>query len=272
MDKAQFNEAACHKLLCEKIAPLYGWPTEGSQLDPRLLYYLRLVHKAGVLEENRHLLDLGAGLSAFGPVARALGMQVTVVDDFAGGGGVEPDTAIKARRIIEGWKNELGIRVIEQDLVRNPLPLEKDSIDVATCFHSLEHWHHSPKGLFREVTRVLKPRGALILAAPNAANLRKRIYVCGGRNIFHSLEEWYHDPVFRGHVREPIVRDLHKILEWNDFEVVATYGRNFIALGSQALSFLPPKLLRTFAVNADRILRFFPTLCSDIHVIGRKRL
>ena len=272
MDKTHFDEETCHKLLREQLAPLYGWPTEGSQLDPRLVFYLRLVHRAGMLEKDRDLLDLGAGLSAFGPVARGLGMRVTVVDDFGGGGGVEPDTAIKARRIIEGWKNQLGIRVIEQDLVGNPLPLEKESVDVVTCFHSLEHWHHSPKGLFGEIVRVLRPRGVLILAAPNAANLRKRIYVCAGRNIFACLEEWYHDPIFRGHVREPTVSDLHQILRWNDFEIVGTYGRNFIARNSQALAFLPPKLINIMAAGSELVLRFFPTLCSDIHVIGRKRL
>lgn len=274
MTPPPFDEQACHAAIGGEVAAVYGWPPNNNpRLDPRLVFYFRLVHQAGALLPGGHLMDLGGGLSAFGPVARVLGMKVTIVDDFAGGGGIEQDTVDAARRIIEGWRTRLGIRVVEQDFVAQPLPLETSSVDVVTCFHSLEHWHHSPKRLFREIARVLRPRGVLVIATPNAANLRKRIYALAGKNVYPRLNEWYHDgdPVFRGHVREPVIRDLHQLLVWNDFEVLGTYGRNFIGSASEALAFLPPKIVKALAAGSGSILRFFPTLCSDIHVVGRKR-
>jgi len=111
-----------------------------------------------------------------------------------------------------------------------------------------------------------------VIATPNAVNIRKRCYVLCGRNNFPGLSEWYEDgdPVFRGHVREPIIRDLHQLMEWNGLAVAATYGRNFIGRQSTVLAFLPAALLETVAKGSDRLLRLFPSLCSDIHVVGRK--
>jgi hypothetical protein len=59
-------------------------------------------------------------------------------------------------------------------------------------------------------------------------------------------------------------------MEWNGLEVRKTYGRNFIGKASNALSFIPRPLMSFIATSADCVIRFFPTLCSDIHVIGRK--
>ncbi len=273
MTQTRFDPEACHRAFREKVAEVYGWSKETGRLDARLMFYLQLLHEAGLLSPGRHLLDLGCGTAAFGPVARALGMEVTVADDFAGGGGVDSHALEATHRLIDGWKNNLGMRVIQCDLLSQPLPLDSASVDVVTSINSLEHWHHSPKRLFREIARVLRPRGSLLLVTPNAANLRKRLFALIGKNIWDRLEWWYHDgdPVFRGHVREPIIADLKQIMEWNDFEVLGAYGRNFLGRYSTTLGFVPAGLLNSLVMLADRGLRLFPTLCSDIHVLGRKR-
>ena len=123
-----------------------------------------------------------------------------------------------------------------------------------------------------------KPKSTLVVRADlsklvNAVNLRKRIYVLLGRSNLPTLNEWYNDgdPVFRGHVREPVIRDLHQLMRWNGLEVVGTYGRNFIGRRSEALGFLPVAVVDAIATGSDRVLRCFPSLCSDIHVMGQKR-
>ncbi len=273
MNLPTFEPAICNKAFHDRVAVIYGDMFDASAtLDERQLFYLQMVSDLGCLMKGKHLVDLGPGLSAVGPVAAALGMQVTLIDDYAGGGAVDVNRRDITQRFITGFCERLGGRVEEMDFVSKPLPLADASVDVITCFHSLEHWHHSPKPLFREIVRVLKPGGHLILATPNAANIRKRFFVPFGRNIWSTLTEWYHDgdPVFRGHVREPIVGELHQLLGWNQFELVTTYGRNFIGRDSQSLAFLPQPFVRAVAIGTDYLLRFFPTLCSDIHVIGRK--
>lgn len=244
---------------------------DGSPFEARIIFYLQLAADCGLLAPGRRLLDLGAGISWFDPLARKLGAEVILADDFSGGGGVAQTDQGPAHQMLDRYRRELGIEAIELDFITQPLPLPDGSIDGVTCFHSLEHWHHSPKQLFSEIRRVLRPGGWLILATPNAANLRKRLHVLLGANIWSPLEEWYHDtPVFRGHVREPIVRDLHRLCEWNGFRVTATHGRNFIGRDSHALARLPRPLRHGIAIASQSVLRFFPSLCSDIHVVAQK--
>ena len=256
----------------KSLKPVFSKFSPVPYLDERNEFYLQLLNHYGLLRPGKSLADLGAGLSVFGPICRSHGLSVTLVDDFAGGGGVELRRPSEAIPLLEAFEKELGIGIVSENFLERPLPLPSGQTDVVTCFHSLEHWHHSPKRLFGEIVRILRPGGFLILATPNAVNIRKRVYVLLGRNNFPSLNEWYHDgdPVFRGHVREPVVRDLQQLMESNGLAVRGTFGRNFIGRESQALAFLPKALVNNVAACSDRFLRFFPSLCSDIHVIGQK--
>lgn len=240
-------------------------------LDERSEFYFRMVKETGELQPGRHLVDLGCGLSWFGPLASKMGLKVSLVDDFGGGGGVNNADRGAALGLVAQFREKLSVSIVETDILTEPLPFESGSVDVLTCFHVLEHWHHSPQPLFAEIRRVLRPGGHIIFATPNAANLRKRIAVLFGANIWSPLDEWFYEqPEFRGHVREPIAQDLHRIFERSGFRVVATHGRNFIGRDSLALAFLPRPIRHGLAIASQSVLRFIPTLCSDLHVIGCK--
>jgi SAM-dependent methyltransferase len=243
----------------------------GERIEDRIIFYLQMLEDRGLLAPGCRIADLGAGIYWFDAFVKKLGPDVVLIDDFGGGGGVDQADRNPAFDMLARYRSELGLEVIEQDFIRVPLPLPDASLDGITCFHSLEHWHHSPKKLFGEMRRVLKPGGWLFLATPNAANLRKRLHVLFGANIWSPLEEWYHDePVFRGHVREPIVRDLHRLCEWNGLRVAATYGRNFIGRDSMVLAWLPRPLRHGLGRASQSVLQFFPALCSDLHVVAQK--
>jgi SAM-dependent methyltransferase len=268
----RFDRTTCEQLYRDTIKPIFAGLSQEPSLDDRNLFYLQMLSDHGMLQAGKHLLDLGAGLSIFGPMVRKLGMEVTLVDDFGGGGGVITGQRAQDIKVLNLFREQLGIRIIEENFVEQPIPLADASIDAVTCFHSLEHWHNSPKRLFKEISRIVRPKGVLILATPNAVNIRKRAYVLFGRNNYPILRAWYDegDPVYRGHVREPVIRDLQQIMHWNGFEVLATYGRNFIGRKSRSLAFLPQSVVNATAIVSDAFLRLFPSLCSDIHVVGRK--
>jgi SAM-dependent methyltransferase len=267
------SRAECEKVYRESLKPVFAGHPQEPSLDDRNQFYLELLARHGVLQPGRHLVDLGAGLSIFGPMARKLGLEVTLIDDFGGGGGVLYGQRPEDIKVLDLFRDQLGIKIIKENFVETPIPLPDASVDVITCFHSLEHWHHSPRRLFREIARIMRPGGILILATPNAVNLRKRVYVLMGRSNFPLLRDWYEagDPVYRGHVREPVIRDLQQLMDWNHFDVVGTYGRNFIGRESKVLASLPRPLVNGTAIVSEKLLRFFPSLCSDIHVVGRKR-
>ena len=251
-----------------------SWKLFGEKKDEmpsaKETHYFELLNGADLLRPGTQVADLGGGLSVFAPLLTGMGLKAMVVDDFAGGGGVERERRDDALKLLDKYRS-VGVEIVEHDLLKPPLPLPDQSVDVVTCIHCLEHWHHSPKPVFEEIRRILKPRGHLLLVTPNAVNLRKRLAVICGRTNHAPLTSWYEEVVWRGHVREPVVRDLQQLLEWNDFELLATTGRNFIGRQSIALKSLPPVVSKTLGGLSEPILKFFPSLCSDIHVLGRLR-
>lgn len=267
-----FDPALCRKKYQEHLEKHLRNFQPFLAYDERMEFYARLAFETGQLVPGKRLVDLGCGLSLFGLLCRLYGPEVTLVDDFGGGGGIALGGFSQTPPLLEWASLAHGIQVISQDFIADPLSLPPDSVDLVTCFHSLEHWHHSPRRLFSEIRRILRPGGYLFLATPNAANLRKRLFLMLGKTNFPHLTEWYRDgdPVFRGHVREPVLKDLDDLLQWNDFRVVDRRGENFIGADSHSLSFLPKGVVRFLAQASAGFLRHFPTLCSDIHVIGKK--
>ncbi|MES2995296.1 MAG: class I SAM-dependent methyltransferase [Verrucomicrobiota bacterium] len=242
-----------------------------EKLEERIVFYCQVMENHGLLHPGKTIVDLGAGICWFDPLLKLLGADIRLVDDFGGGGGVDNTAPDETKDFLTRYLDEWQFEMHEQNILKTPLPFENASVDAVTCFHCLEHWHNSPKRLFKEITRILKPGGFLFLATPNAVNLRKRITVPLGMNNWSSLDEWYEEePVFRGHVREPILGDLRNICELNGLKVVAQYGRNFIGRDSLVLAWIPKPIRHRIAAGTQHLLQTFPTLCSDIHVVGRK--
>ncbi len=63
--------------------------------------------------------------------------------------------------------------------------------DVITAVDTMDHWHNSPKRLFREVLAKLKPDGALIVSVPNCVNIKKPLMVPIGYGKWSSMKDWY---------------------------------------------------------------------------------
>jgi SAM-dependent methyltransferase len=70
-------------------------------------------------------------------------------------------------------RHTLDLSVWRGDAVS--LPLASDSIAVITMWHVLEHLV-DPIGVLRELKRVLRPKGVLILACPMADSLESRLF------------------------------------------------------------------------------------------------
>jgi SAM-dependent methyltransferase len=89
------------------------------------------------------------------------------------------------------------VDVTVANLNTEPLPFADASFDLVTCTEVVEHLEHYRETL-REMYRVLKPAGRLVLTTPNILNLKSRIrfLIFGFYNLFgplHTLESNLHD-------------------------------------------------------------------------------
>jgi 2-polyprenyl-3-methyl-5-hydroxy-6-metoxy-1,4-benzoquinol methylase len=208
---------------------------------------------------GKRLVDLGGGVGLFSLGASKLGMDVVLVDDFGDPVNVQwhPQTI--------GLHDRYGVTVFATDVRTWAAEVEPASVDVVTCFETMEHWHHSPRAVLEGAHRALVPGGRIVVSGPNAVNLRKRLAVPLGRTNWSRFDDWFGQEEFRGHVREPILADLERVLRETGFTVEDHWGRNWETfLG--ALGRLPKPLLR----GLDAALQWRPTLCAALYVRGTK--
>jgi 2-polyprenyl-3-methyl-5-hydroxy-6-metoxy-1,4-benzoquinol methylase len=205
------------------------------------------------------ICDIGGGMGLFSVGCAALGFgKVILIDDFG-----DKTNKIAGDGVLDLHRDH-GVEIYCRDIVQQRLSGLPDDIDVITSFDSMEHWHHSPKTLFREVFDRLAPGGGFVLGGPNCVNLRKRITVPFGRGQWSSMKDWYEEESFRGHVREPSVADLRYIARDMRLVDVNVFGCNWLGRNSGSR---PVQLLSKLV---DRPLQWFPSLCSDIYVSGKK--
>jgi hypothetical protein len=112
------------------------------------------------------------------------------------------------------------------------------------------------------VTAALAPGGRVILGAPNAVNLRKRLAVPLGVSSWSRLPDWWQPERFHGHVREPTLPELRWMVQALGLTVEEVYGRSFAGLSQGGLTGLAARVL-------DLPLRAVPQLASDLYVVGR---
>jgi 2-polyprenyl-3-methyl-5-hydroxy-6-metoxy-1,4-benzoquinol methylase len=237
-----------------KLAHQYPESLKAAQIRDveRIAFHIFLVSRLG-----QSLCDIGGGQGFFVLGCAALGIKSTLVDDFQD--PVQLEEGIGPEDLYRSY----GVSVVRTDVIKSPPDFPASSFDVVTSFDSIEHWHHSPKQLFAKVMNWLKPGGYFILGAPNCVNLRKRLTVPLGYGKWTQMEEWYDSKVFRGHVREPDVGDFRYIASDMGLTQIEILGRNWMAYCSR---WLPPILGKPI----DLMLRPFPSICSDLYLIGRK--
>lgn len=128
------------------------------------------------------VLDVGCAGGYVGALMQRLGYEVT---------GIELNTrmAAQARR--------LGIEVLEHDL-EEPIPLPDASVDAIHACEIVEHLFDTD-GFLRDLRRLLRPGGVLIISTPNLNSFGNRLRVLAGA----SLPMWGAGPDDRhgGHIR-----------------------------------------------------------------------
>jgi 2-polyprenyl-3-methyl-5-hydroxy-6-metoxy-1,4-benzoquinol methylase len=104
------------------------------------------------------ILDIGCATGQFLHYMEEHGWMTT---------GIEPDEKTRSRAI-----SEYGLKVLPEDQLNG---LAKDSFDVITMWHVLEHVSDL-NGRMQQLLKLLKPEGTLIIAVPNCEALDAKEY------------------------------------------------------------------------------------------------
>ena len=241
----------------QALALRYPEPVRKAQLADvdRIAFHIALAQE--LAEVDRPVVaDIGGGIGLFSIGCAALGMDVTLVDDFS-----DEVNRLHSRSSALALHDEVGVTVQSCDVMKD-FSLPHNQFDVIASFDCMEHLHNSPKKLFHGLIDSLRAGGWFILGVPNCVNLRKRITVPLGKGKWTRMESWYEVDVFRGHVREPDVDDLRYIARDLGLKEVKVMGRNWLGYARRGMRAVMPAI--------DLALRPFPSLCANIYLIGRK--
>jgi SAM-dependent methyltransferase len=134
---------------------------------------------------------------------------------------------------------------------QEPFPFERDRFDVVLFCEVIEHLLMDPLAALREIIRVLRPGGRLVLTTPNVNRLENVLSIVAGRNIYDPYSGY--GPYGR-HNREYNKDELVRLLEFAGLEV----DQSFTADGHPSGANLDPHF-------ADVL----PLICFREHDLGQ---
>jgi SAM-dependent methyltransferase len=109
--------------------------------------------------EGRRLLDVGSFPGHLSVLAQARGWEVAGLNNAIEGGGAWADFLERCA--------ERKIAIHGCEVEREPFPLPTASVDAVLFCELFEHLHLNPFHTLKEIFRVLRPGGLLLLTTPN---------------------------------------------------------------------------------------------------------
>lgn len=106
----------------------------------------------------------------------------------------------------------------------HPYPYPAGSFDVVFFCETLEHLVVNPLRVFREIRRILRPGGHLVLTLPNAVRLVNVAAMLAGRNFFDLYQVG--NGVHGRHNREFSLAEVRTLLERDGYEIVRAETRD----------------------------------------------
>lgn len=160
--------------------------------------YTAILERIDCLNLNGSVLDFGAGTGV-------LTRKLLAIENFSA------VTAIDLVGYGRESDAELDLHIIKADL-NEKLPLSDELFDVVVACEIIEHLEN-PRHVVREMHRLLKPGGQIVLSTPNNESWRSIIsLVCRGHFIA------FNDSCYPAHITALLQTDLRRILAEVGFE------------------------------------------------------
>ncbi len=121
-----------------------------------------------------------------------------------------------------------GVAIEPWEAGEEELPFPNDYFDVVICAEMIEHLRFTPAILLREVHRVTKPSGRLLLTTPNISTLPNVLRLLRGKNICEPFADGEGSGFDnRAHPREYTAGEVRDCLDATGWEVEHRYFREY---------------------------------------------
>lgn len=157
------------------------------------------------------------------------------------------------------------------DIESDPLPWANGYFDIVLVNEVIEHLPHSPIFALREVWRVLRQGGYVMLSTPNQAKLVNRLKLVFGRSIYFATWRYFEnegrgDSLFHRHNREYTMKELVAMLIKVGWKVDRRgYLSSFIPFGKKES--IVQKLLKGGYFG---LVWLFPPWQDTLYILAKK--
>lgn len=123
----------------------------------------------------------------------------------------------------------LGIPYRRWHLEADPAPYEPAEFDAVVLSQTIEHFTYSPKEPLKEILRITKPGGIVLIDAPNIAAFRNVWRLLRGKSLHWNLRQHYLEqepvyahgiPYYDRHNHEYCMQDMHDIAAFFNLELI----------------------------------------------------
>ena len=162
-------------------------------------------------------------------------------------------------QFVEGAKSLSSFYKFENraaDLSSELIPYSDNSFDLILFSETLEHLNFYPLDLFKEISRVLMPGGAVIITTPNLIRLNNVLKLILGQSINHEIEKTYSPGT---HFREYSFKEIKYLCEKAGLKIFS----------HKALNFKYPDLGMASKVT-DALSVLCPSRKRDLFIIAKK--
>lgn len=234
----------------------------------RFLNSLKIIEREAGPLRGKKVLDLGSGIGIILKTLEFCGCDASGVDKFIFASERANIYSVKDfDKLQKIWEAE-QIRVFKSDITLEALPFQDKSFDIVISDATIEHLVQSPRHLFAEAKRVLKPGGYFLVTTPNLAALWKRArFFFLGRSPNWDLSDYFKNSSnFRGHRREFTSPELKKMLEWSGFDVCLIETKNVFLNEKRLFSSNPQKMISQIF---ELLSLPFPNARDTIYALAR---
>jgi len=199
----------------------------------------------GRLEKSAEIVECGAAPFILTVALVNSGYNVTGLD-------IDPN---RFKRTIERTK----LTILKCDIENEPLPLADNSVTCVLFNQLFEHLRINIIRTMREVLRVLKPEGQLVLSTPNLLSasgiinlVKRQTAFSTAKGVFEQYEKL--DSIgHMGHVREYTSREVCEFLEKTGFSVdEIVYRGSYKNRFRQMVTKMFPSLRPNFGIVASK--------------------